>query len=139
MVPIADEQSFMSRLERGEHHYNLRFRATVYSTAALSEAIKDIVKPPELRGSDTMREYLSVTNSCWALHGPASHGTLSIDDVLTCLNLNVVWYSLGDPATAWFYLQEAITIAQVLQVDQWSEKPSVHTDQGWRLKAYYLL
>lgn len=88
--------------------------------------------------SQDIGTYLSVASD---IGGPvgvfgSSTSTLSVDDIAGCLNLHQAWHSLGEQATAWYYLQQAITIAQVLGVDQWDPASE---DAGRRIRAYYLL
>ncbi|WOO85204.1 Glucose transport transcription regulator RGT1 [Vanrija pseudolonga] len=133
-LPILDQDVVERRIADGDHHVERHFRALVFGMAAVCEIISAMGKPESARREDILavKGYVADAALCCTIAGPSSQ--FSVDDIATSVLLNYVYLTLGDLQTSWFYLQQALSIAQVLQLDQAGAK-----DTGARLKAYCIL
>lgn len=133
-LPILDQDVVMRRLADGDHLVERHFRALVFAMAAVCDIIAAMGKPEAARREDILavKGYVADAALCCTIPGPSSQ--FSVDDIATSVLLNYVYLTLGDLHTSWFYLQQALSIAQVMQLDQAGTK-----DTAARLKAYCIL
>ncbi|KAL1410370.1 hypothetical protein Q8F55_004378 [Vanrija albida] len=133
-LPILDQEVVVRRLAQGDHLVERHFRALVYAMAAVCEIIAAMAKPQSARREDILavKGYVADAALCCTIAGPISQ--FSVDDIATSVLLNYVYLVLGDLNTSWFYLQQAVSIAQVLQLDEGGPK-----DTAVGLMAYCIL
>lgn len=137
ILPIVERHDVLSRLAKNEHYTDQRFMALVYSMVVVSEMIEDVAWPPNRRvRANVVRDYIAIAQQNF-IH-PAASGDFRIEDIATCLNLNFVWVGMADKPSAWFWLQQALSIAQALMIDDW-DPDLTHPESLQRLKSYYVL
>lgn len=151
MIPVLDREDILTRYAAREH--SLRFRALLRSVIAVSYAAEDLARrtmrisanttatgtPGAEPPSDcTVHKELYAAGAAMALSGPAAD--LSEWDVVASLNLSLAWGCVGDSQTAWYYLQQGLAVAEMINLDRW-DRPLRAPDarQVFRLKLYYML
>lgn len=137
ILPILDRTDVLERLAKNEHYTDQRFLALIYSIVVVSEMIDNSTWPPhrQARAKEVI-EYVCIAQSNF-IH-PASSSDFRLEDIATCLNLNYVWSGMSDRRSAWFWIQQALSIGQALMIDEWDPDMDIK-DTIPRLKAFYCL
>lgn len=121
---VLDERETFAAFDRNEQSRSIKFRALLLSVAALAATVKRVSCCEEgmLSESDLVYTYLQDDHRANALAD--STGDTTLADVATSLHLFTAWEWLEDHERSWVHLQQALTRAQTLKVDESFDPPN---------------
>lgn len=138
MFPIIQRERLSTALRQGQHRLpNTSFRFLILSMLALVETsgrLEDLSRQDELPPDNNAGPLLLAVRR-------VKHDGLDLDHITAVINIFVAEDMLSDRKAAWYRLQEAITLAQLLELDRRDTYDGQHRDeeavQG--MKVYFIL
>ena len=139
-TPHVEEKATFAAFRERYHERSMSFRTLVLAMCAMatSYALRLSTDRERQVDSSLIRAYFNRANEASSLSD--CHGGTTIADVVSSHILFMAYTFMGDQQMAWVHLQQALTRAQVLRIDDWkTPDPANPTWRTPRLKLFYTL
>ncbi|SGZ01319.1 BQ5605_C033g11138 [Microbotryum silenes-dioicae] len=118
LFPIVNRQRLTAQVQANEHRRPGPIAQLVLSIAALVETSDYLENSPHDGDPMNTRVGPVLSYARTTVFSPLREEDVQLDQVIAVMNLFVAEDILGNRRAGWYRLQEAITLAQVLQLDQ---------------------